>query len=104
MSRTETHVRETISRDMVRSKIDSFYPNGEALVREWSERDYGIDFVIELFENNLPTGKIAFLQVKGTAKTINKLQKSEEVSCAGVSVSSLCLFMLLRRSQHVFIT
>lgn len=89
MPRNGTHVRETVSRDMVRIKIDSFCPNGDALIREWSERDYGIDFVLELFEKGYPTGKIAFLQIKGTAKIIEKLKLSDEVSCHEVSLSSL---------------
>lgn len=66
MSRNSNHVRETKSRDMVRGLINSFYANGDALVREWAERDYGIDFVLELFEDGVPSGKIAFLQIKGT--------------------------------------
>lgn len=88
MPRSNSHARETASRDIVRSKIDNFYPNGDALIREWSERDYGIDFVLELFEDGYPTGKIAFLQIKGTAKVIEKLKTSEEVSCSNVSLSS----------------
>ena len=55
--RSSSHVRETVARDMVRSKINSFYHNGDALIREWSERDYGIDFVLELFDGGCPTGK-----------------------------------------------
>ena len=89
MPRTSTHVRETASRDIVRMKIDSFYPNGDALVREWSERDYGIDFVLELFDDGVPTGKIAFLQIKGTEKKIEKLARTDEVSCPDVTISSL---------------
>ena len=88
MIRSSSHVRETLSRNVVRSKIDSFYPNGDALIRDWSERDYGVDFVLELFEDGCPTGKIAFLQIKGTSKIIKKLKTSEEVSCPNVSVSS----------------
>lgn len=88
MPRSISHVKETTSRDIVRSKINSFYPNGDALIREWSERDYGVDFVLELFEERYPTGKIAFLQIKGTSKVIEKLKTSDEVSCPNVSLSS----------------
>jgi hypothetical protein len=88
MPRSQTHVRETASRNAVRSLIDDFYPNGDALIREWSERDYGIDFVLELFDKGQPTGKIAFLQIKGTGKKIEKLKTSDEVSCPNVSQSS----------------
>ena len=89
MTRHPNHVRETKSRDMVRGLINSFYPNGDALVREWSERDYGIDFVLELFEDGVPSGKIAFLQIKGTDKPITRLKKTDEVSCSNVSVSTM---------------
>lgn len=89
MPRTQQHVRETVSRDMVRRMIDAFYENGDALIREWTERDYGIDYLLELFDNGTPTGKLAFLQIKGTGMTIEKLRRSEEVSCPGVSISSL---------------
>ena len=51
MSRSKPHVIETKSRDYLRSKIDDFYENGDALFREISERDYGVDAIIELFEN-----------------------------------------------------
>ena len=88
-----THARETASRDMVRVKIDSFYKNGDALFREWSERDYGIDAVVELFDDGSPTGKIAFIQIKGTNKTIEAIKrgnlKDKVVSCKEVSESSL---------------
>ncbi len=47
MRRTVQHIRETKSRDMVRTKIDSFFENGDAIFREWSERGYGNDAVVE---------------------------------------------------------
>ena len=34
-----------------------FIDHGDALVREWTERDYGIVFVLGLFNNGTPTGK-----------------------------------------------
>ena len=93
MPRIIYHARETKSRDMVRKKIDAFYENGDALFREWSERDYGIDAVVELFDGGYPTGKIAFIQLKGTNKKIESLKngphKGKAVSCGNVSNSSL---------------
>lgn len=100
MPRRISHYCETTSKDMVRSMIDGFYSNGDALVREWSERDYGIDFVLELFADGYPTGKIVFLQIKGTEKVIEKLKNSEEVSCPHVSVSS---FEYARQDRIPFI-
>lgn len=93
MPRKIAHARETQSRDMVRSKIDSFYENGDALFREWSERDYGIDAVVEVFDDGCPTGKIAYIQLKGTSKEIKPIQigplKGRMVSCGNVTSSSL---------------
>lgn len=41
------------------------------------------------FDNGIPSGKIAFLQIKGTESPINKLKKTDEVSCGNVSASSM---------------
>lgn len=93
MPRSKTQVKETKSRDWFRSKIDSYYENGDALFREWSERDYGIDAVVEIFDNGYPTGKIAFIQIKGTSNTIKVLKigayKGKAVLCHNVFNSSL---------------
>ena len=80
-SRTDSHYIETQTRNYIRSKIDSYYENGDALFREISERDYGIDAVIELFDNGYPTGMLAMLQIKGTQKTIVPLKCDKAVSC-----------------------
>ena len=81
MSRTPTHVIETQSRDRIRKAIDDYYVNGDALFREITERDYGIDAIIELFSGGNPTGQIAFVQIKGTQNTISPLKPSPNVSC-----------------------
>lgn len=81
--RIASHAKETKSRDFIRNILDT----DDSLIREWTERDYGIDFLLELFDNGFPTGKLAFLQIKGTEK-IEKLKKTDEVSCQ-VSRSSL---------------
>ncbi len=81
MSRSKPHVIETKSRDYLRSIIDGFYENGDALFRELSERDYGVDAIIELFENGMPTGKIALIQIKASENRIVPLKNSNEVSC-----------------------
>jgi hypothetical protein len=82
MARSNSHVIETRTRDLIRTKIDDYYENGDALFRELSERDYGIDAVIELFDNTNPTGMIALLQIKGTEKTIVPLKEEKAVSCS----------------------
>lgn len=38
MSRVSSHAIETIARDYVRSEINRFYDNGDALFRELTER------------------------------------------------------------------
>jgi len=89
MARISTHVIETKSKDCVRSRIDGFGDRGDYIYRELSERDYGIDAIIECFEDGIPTGKIGFLQIKGTNKEITPLQNTPVVSCYGVSTSNL---------------
>ena len=81
MRRINTHCVETKACDYIRNLIDSYYENGDALYRELSGRDYGIDAIIELFEGGVPTGKIAYVQVKGTQKTIVPMKTSPYVSC-----------------------
>ena len=81
MSRISSHAVETKAVDSVRSKINSHYENGDALFRELTERDYGIDAVIELFNDGEPTGQFALIQIKGTQNAIIPLRQSECVSC-----------------------
>lgn len=82
MSRISSHVIETKTRDYIRSVIDNYYENGDALFRELSERDYGIDGLIELFHDGNPTGQIALVQIKGTSNTIQPLKNKNVVSCS----------------------
>lgn len=89
MPRTKTHVLETNSKDYIRSKINSYYPNGDALAREWNEKDYGIDLFVEFFKNGIPTGNIAYIQLKATENQIKKNSKTEDISCPNVSACSL---------------
>ncbi len=61
MGRTATHVIETKATDFIQSKVNGFYLNGDSLFRQITERDYGIDAIIELFNNGVPTGQIALV-------------------------------------------
>ena len=90
MSRINQHRTETISRALF-SKITAEYSNNGVtlLFRELSEQDYGVDGLLEIFENNKPTGKCAYIQLKSTEKTIEKLVNSDEVSCPGISKTNL---------------
>lgn len=89
MARTSTHFIEIKSKDCVRSRINSFGDSGDYIFRELSERDYGIDAIIECFDGGVPTGKIAFLQIKGTDSVIVPLKRTPVVSCGSISVSNL---------------
>ncbi len=88
MNRISSHFIATKSTDLFRLKVNGFYPEGDALFRELSERDYGIDGMIELFENGCPSGNIALIQIKGTNDMIVPLKKSDGVSCK-VSTSNI---------------
>ena len=89
MARIYPHVVETKSKNCIRSRIDSFGEKGDYLYRELTERDYGIDGIVECFENDVQTGKIAFVQIKGTSKTIIPQKNKPVVSCVGISKSNL---------------
>lgn len=82
--RVQSHKIETISKDIVRKYINAFITDDgiSMLFREVTERDYGVDAILELFENDNPSGKIAFLQIKGTQKTIQPMKSIAAVSCS----------------------
>ncbi len=81
-SRVTAHKIETQALDFIQASIDQTTPNGDALFRGITGRDYGIDGIVELFENGVLTGNIAFIQIKGTADTIQKLKRKACVSCS----------------------
>ena len=99
-SRISSHVIETKVRDSIRSRINSYYSNGDALFRELSERDYGIDAVIEIFSDGVPTGKLTLVQIKGTEKTIQPLKTKNCVSCR---ISSSNAMYALQKKIPVFL-
>lgn len=88
MSRIDSHKIETNSKNRFRIIID-LNNYCDALIRDITERDYGIDFIMELFENNNPTGMIAFIQLKGKQESIKQNKRSNDVSCSGISINSL---------------
>lgn len=85
-SRTDPHKIETNSRNKIQTIIDN---HGDALFREISERDYGIDAILELFENGVPTGKFALLQLKATGKTIVPNKRTPDVSVKNISEGNI---------------
>ena len=58
--RTDTHRIDTRA---VRSLLQHLPEDW--LVRSLEERDYGVDLQIEVFDGDLPTGRVAMIQVKG---------------------------------------
>ena len=63
--RGDTHRIDTLA---VRRFITAL--SADWVVRELSDRDYGVDLKLEYFDNNKPTGVVVFLQVKGTSSVI----------------------------------
>lgn len=90
MTGTSTHIIETC----VRSRIDGFGDYGDYLYRELSERDYGVDAIIECFEDGIPTGKIGFLQIKGTSNC-----SAEEYPPCGFMFGRVNIKPLLRKAE-----
>lgn len=76
--RANSHVIETRVKDNVRKIINS----GDCLFREVTDRDYGVDAIIECFNEGRITGKIAFLQIKGTSEKIVTLKNKPVISCS----------------------
>lgn len=85
-ARIRSHITETKSRQIFEASITDY---GDMLFRIKSERDYGVDGEVELFLDGEPTGRIAHVQLKGTQSRIEKLKRSEEVSCRGITKSNL---------------
>ena len=89
MPRERSHYIETKSKDYFRSLLDNYDSNGNVLVREWTEKDYGVDFVVEFFDDGHPTGNIAYLQLKATENKIKRSSDGSYVSCKDVTAGCL---------------
>lgn len=87
MTRISSHLIEDKAINYVKLKITDYFDNGDAIYRDLSGRDYGIDGLVELFDNGNPTGKISFIQVKGTRDKIEPLKTKPVISCS-ISVSN----------------
>jgi len=66
--RPEAHEIDTLARRKVALSFPSQWEH-----RELTGRDYGIDIIIEIFDNGCATGKTLSLQIKGTREKINNL-------------------------------
>jgi hypothetical protein len=63
--RTETHRIDTLA---VRKLFTKLSPDW--IIRDLSERDYGIDLMLEYYADNNPTGQVVFFQVKGKSAAV----------------------------------
>ena len=85
MSRISSHEVETQGLDNFKKIVNK----SNALFRELSGRDYGIDGMIELFsEQGFITGRVLLVQVKTTSEFIRKNKRSSDISIS-LSLSSL---------------
>jgi hypothetical protein len=64
--RPEAHVTDTKARKVVPLVLPD-----EWEFRETTGRDYGVDMIVELFEDGLPLGRTLLFQIKGTEKPID---------------------------------
>jgi hypothetical protein len=64
--RTDAHRIDTLAVRKVLSKLSPDW-----IVRDLSERDYGIDLMLEYYSNDKPTGQLVLFQVKGTSGAVN---------------------------------
>ncbi|MEX6155850.1 DUF4365 domain-containing protein [Providencia hangzhouensis] len=55
--------------------VNNQIPSDKWVLRSIDERDYGTDFMIEIFENSNPTGDCFFVQSKGTVSSFDKTVK-----------------------------
>ena len=61
----------------------------DIIYRNITGRDYGVDGIVEIFEKGNPTGKIAFIQIKGTENAIVPGKITKEISCRSISKANL---------------
>lgn len=81
------HEIETISKDIIRSIINA---DGRGLFRELTERDYGIDAMVEIFNEGCVTGKFGLIQCKGRRDAIIPLKTCPNyVSCSGITKANI---------------
>lgn len=72
--------------DNIRTIIDK---TDVGLFREMTGRDYGIDGLVEVFDEGAVTGKFALVQCKGQEKIIKPLKTEPKyISCKGISSSN----------------
>lgn len=93
--RTENHKKESSSWKVMESKIDSDW-----IIRQVTERDYGVDAYIEIVLNDgLVTGDICFIQLKSSdsIKWVNGRAK-----LSGIKKSTINYWMSIPAPVYIF--
>jgi len=91
--RLDTHIKESASWKILENKVPA-----EWVIREVSERDYGIDCYIELVnKDNEITGDLLSGQLKGTEKIKWKAKRNEvrEATFSGIKIETIHYWMNL---------
>lgn len=71
--KVKAHDIEKQTTNNIRSIIDA---DGRGLFRELTGRDYGIDAMVEIFDDGCITGKFGLIQCKGKNEPITPLKTS----------------------------
>lgn len=105
--RAGNHRTETLA---VRQIIANISPDW--LIRNMDERDYGIDLMFEVFNTRFPTGRIAFVQSKGTedafvrngdSVVLNKFPVKTIEYALRLSAPFFVFYTTLKSSETVFV-
>lgn len=85
--RINTHAIATNSTNIIRTIIEK---DGDGLFREITGQNYGVNAIVEVFDEGCVTGKIAFIQCKGIYETIMPLKTDPNVvSCSNISAATI---------------
>lgn len=82
--RFDTHITETASFKIFNNVV----PN-EWVIREVTERDYGIDCYVEISEDGFMTGKLISIQLKASENEIPLRENGSFVTYYGIGAASL---------------
>ncbi len=86
-SKITSHEIGQDAENIIRQIIDQSH---KAYFRNFTGRDYGLDAIVELFEDGCITGKFAFLQCKGKGEVIEQMARNNGyVSCNNISLSNM---------------
>ena len=100
--RPSTHIKESESWKILENSVPSLW-----IVRDVSERDYGIDCYIELVSNeNEVTGDLFSVQLKGTEKLkwkYNRTKARREAKFTGIRIETINYWMNLSVPIFLFV-